>query len=469
MTNPIRNEQIEIDGMTILSRSYEKGYLCCDFFKTSFDKLAFRSNKCESNEYMGRTDSYGVMAKEFLRTLLPFIERKACGQQIISLVTQSWANGLVKWTSRLLNLGNMIPTVSSEAAAAVTTLFDLYMLTVFRICSRSKVNEDVLIGLGRGSPQSRNANATLNMSITMEADVCAPLPGEFDLYEPLRSFVSNGRENLDSIVNLDKFQSINDVCPASPKSKNDFTIFAKKLERECAAAYSCLLAAVLIDVASNNAIDNAAIDTLRNYSIAIIRMIPIFVQQASRSSCVHSISGKELIFQVRFVTPSLTFVFLLLNGSIAPSPCLIVITKIMCVGRAWEDHHLVEHSNVYVDEMVERCSFLWFNLSTSFRMPPPALRFTWEQLVWVTFMTLLEGFSKVPHCSTEGRSLMSMDLATLSHGLHPESVKTTLFERHQSMITTPSDCCREDMMRYVDTFIKVFYFPEEVRFRLFFL
>jgi len=141
----------------------------------------------------------------------------------------------------------------------------------------------------------------------------------------------------------------------------------------------------------------------------------------------------------------------------------------MCVGRAWEDHHLVEHSNVYVDEMVERCSFLWCNLSTSFRMPPPALRFTWEQLVWVAFMTLLEGFSKVPHCSTEGRSLMSMDLATLSHGLHPESVKTALLERHQSIITTPSDSCREDMMRYVDTFIKVFYFPDEVRVHLFFL
>jgi len=439
VTNSIRSEQIENDGMTILSRSYEKGYQCCDFFKTSFDKLAFRSNKCESSEHLGRTNSYEVLSKEFLRTFLPFIERKACGQQIISLVTQSWTNGLVKWTSRLLNLGNMIPTVSSEAAAAVTTLFDLYILTVFRICSRSKVNEDVLIGLGRGSPQSRNLNTTLNMSITMEADVCAPLPGEFDLYEPLRSFVSNGRENLDSIVNLDKFQSINDVCPASTKSKNDLTIFANKLERECAAAYSCLLAAVLIDVASNNANDEAAIDALRNYSIATIRMIPIFVQQASRSSCVHSISGKELIFQI------------------------------MCVGRAWEDHHLVEHSNVYVDEMVERCSFLWCNLSTSFRMPPPALRFTWEQLVWVAFMTLLEGFSKVPHCSTEGRSLMSMDLATLSHGLHPESVKTALLERHQSIITTPSDSCREDMMRYVDTFIKVFYFPDEVRVHLFFL
>ncbi len=58
---------------------------------------------------------------------------------------------------------------------------------------------------------------------------------------------------------------------------------------------------------------------------------------------------------------------------------------------------------------------------------------------------------------------MSMDLATLSHGLHPESVKTALYERQQLMITTPSDKCREEIMRYVDTFIKVFYFPDEVR------
>lgn len=58
--------------------------------------------------------------------------------------------------------------------------------------------------------------------------------------------------------------------------------------------------------------------------------------------------------------------------------------------------------------------------------------------------------------------LMSMDVATLTHALSPELVKSNLHERYQ-MITSPSDSCREEAMRYVDTFVKVFYYPDEVR------
>ena len=56
---------------------------------------------------------------------------------------------------------------------------------------------------------------------------------------------------------------------------------------------------------------------------------------------------------------------------------------------------------------------------------------------------------------------MSMDLATLSHGLMPDTVLAELDDDF-SGIVPPPQTCREEMLRYVDTFIKVFYLPNEV-------
>jgi hypothetical protein len=55
---------------------------------------------------------------------------------------------------------------------------------------------------------------------------------------------------------------------------------------------------------------------------------------------------------------------------------------------------------------------------------------------------------------------MSMDLATLSHGLISDTIKANLEEAYPT-ISPPPDSCREEVMRYVDAFIKVFYYPDE--------
>lgn len=55
-----------------------------------------------------------------------------------------------------------------------------------------------------------------------------------------------------------------------------------------------------------------------------------------------------------------------------------------------------------------------------------------------------------------------MDLATLSAGLVPGSVKEKLEDSgFPNVSLPPSQSRREDSMRYVDTWIKVFFFPEE--------
>ena len=56
---------------------------------------------------------------------------------------------------------------------------------------------------------------------------------------------------------------------------------------------------------------------------------------------------------------------------------------------------------------------------------------------------------------------MSMDLATLSTGLAHDSVKERLDKSFPNISLPPSQSRREDSMRYVDTWIKVFFFPDD--------
>jgi hypothetical protein len=396
----------------------------------------------------------GITSNEFVSAILSFVETNACGERTISILTQSSSNGLVRWTTRLLAIGNALPLVAKDASAAVMKLIDLYILTVFRFCAGSKSTEDVLIGFGRGTA-ANSAAVSASVSLTMEADAIAPLPRDRRAFVETQGFITSSRSRLKDIVNLDKFQSSSNMCPTSPRSKNVVSNFAVRLETEAAAAFSCFFVAMLVDVASTifrgekdqliqyqkplwaDLKDMVTLsekyqncNDLKHYAEMFIAVVPKFVVQTTRFAAVNSLSGKELIFQV------------------------------MCCGRSYENQNMQEHSNTYVDGLCERSASLWGYLSSSTRLPPPALHYTWNQLVWSAFMLLLEGFSKV-NCSMEGRSLMSMDLATLSHGLMPDTVLAELDDDY-SGIAPPPQTCREEMLRYVDTFVKVFYLPNEV-------
>ena len=77
-------------------------------------------------------------------------------------------------------------------------------------------------------------------------------------------------------------------------------------------------------------------------------------------------------------------------------------------------------------------------------------------------MVLLDGFSKVPYCSTEGRALMSMDVASFRSGTSPRSVAERLEEDYASSCPLPEDITPYRTMAYVDTYIKIFYLPPKV-------
>jgi hypothetical protein len=57
-----------------------------------------------------------------------------------------------------------------------------------------------------------------------------------------------------------------------------------------------------------------------------------------------------------------------------------------------------------------------------------------------------------------------MDLNTLSDGLNPDTVKRNLSDAYPTVISPPSSSYRGEGKQYVDAYIKVFFYPDEVRF-----
>jgi hypothetical protein len=131
------------------------------------------------------------------------------------------------------------------------------------------------------------------------------------------------------------------------------------------------------------------------------------------------------------------------------------------LGSVWEEAKLHEHPNNYIDSLIDMYSFTWCSVANANKLPSGATKLLWENLVRGGYMALVDGFSKIPFCSTEGRSLMSMDLASFTSGISPRSVQEAL-EAHSSCISPPHVIPLRGMA-YVDTYIKVFYYPRPVR------
>ena len=58
---------------------------------------------------------------------------------------------------------------------------------------------------------------------------------------------------------------------------------------------------------------------------------------------------------------------------------------------------------------------------------------------------------------------MSMDLNTLSDGLNPGTVKKCLVDVYPTVTTPHASSYRGEGKQYVDAYIKVFFYPDEVR------
>jgi hypothetical protein len=126
----------------------------------------------------------------------------------------------------------------------------------------------------------------------------------------------------------------------------------------------------------------------------------------------------------------------------------------------------MEHCNSYIEDLSDRYVKLWHHLSSSSLAPfDRLLSDIWDRVVESGFLALLEGFSKIYHCSTEGRALMSIDLASFAQNITPRAIRERFAEMcndEENLLPPPPYVTPSRGKHYVDTYIKVFYFPLEV-------
>jgi len=443
-------------------------------------KNKYDNNKEESNR-LDKFDNGNIQQK--IRSFVdPYVEKGKC-----HIATQATMNGLARCTARHLHILKLLPIIADDVFLAISKLYDIYFLTVLRLCAGDATMEKVLLngesglsnfngalanympdqrtgggGGGRASPPTQMQHGRYNgrrvaessnnsrrfdhkrLSLkrnnpTLEAEICAPFPSERERCSLVREFVKRGQDVMieDGMINIDKVSEW-------ISGEKSMTEFSDAFGRRFAAAKSCLFAAMLLETAcvqarrllstrgatfsSTRTGDNRHC-SLEVYRRSVVDVIPMLVTLEERIVAVRSLRGQH------------------------------VVNEIIDVGHGWEDAELGEGSNAYVEDLCNWCTDLWVNIaSVPQLLPEKVLDSAWESLVSGAYLLLLEGFSKVLICSTEGRALMSMDLASFSEGVSSQSVLERLGSSDCS--APPNIVNPVRGMQFVDTYVKIFYFGE---------
>lgn len=123
-------------------------------------------------------------------------------------------------------------------------------------------------------------------------------------------------------------------------------------------------------------------------------------------------------------------------------------------GQQWNQNLIREEANPYTDEVCGTCRELWekikgpeggvvAGMGGGVYIPPSVQLLIWTEVTQSVMGALLEGFARVERCSTEGRSLMSMDLQAVQGGLDDiQKVRPIRGKVH------------------VDNYVKAFYYGE---------
>jgi hypothetical protein len=393
------------------------------------------------------------------------------------ITTRSITDGLVEWIARLVMVSLKLPLVAEKAASALENIFDLYFTTVFRLCMGSHTNERIIFGEAdtqpayldnASSPQSiqrkrpsspplirsfgherRNSGrppaapfrTSVSISSTLNAEICAPLQREIDATTKLRDFIDRAQQDLRGNVNLNRVDSwIGN--PDSPGDPEEYACgVARSLERREAAAWSCLvvagLAKVTYQILSRHLLSHSSParptafpeQRLGDYAASAVDVVTLLTRKASEVSCTRALSPAEFV------------------------------KEIVQVGAGWEESKLHEQPNDYVESLCERCCLIWGFVTASGKLPHHLASRVWERLQSASFLTLVEGFSRVNFCSTEGRALMALDLASASSYFRPDAVLERL-ECFDLSFASPRVTPRFGK-EYVDMYVKVYYYPRE--------
>lgn len=394
------------------------------------------------------------------------------------IAVQSCFKGFAKCVARLLLVTKKLPIILPDVAKVIQNVSDLFLTTVFRLCAGNAVNENIILGIESPTPYlvelpvgkrrssaprvgfGRRSSSSEGLTrphqpITpkLEAEICAPLPCENVKADSLRKFIQRAQGSLQGMVKLDMIQGwIGDPPAISPEESEDEYLckVCTCLEKRQAAAWSCLFVAAILDLVKNFAVSNLTkgalarmlgeeqqgldstallngVTSLADYVDSVLKATPEVVHFATRMACARAIGSRRIVEEI-------------------------------CRAE-WDTSQLSESANRYMELVCGRYAFIWRFLSTSAKLPIVVRSQTWENLVAVGYMTCLEGFARIPYCSTEGRSSMSMDLAAFCSGISPSAIQ----ERMDLDVIPrpPTTTALSRGRQYVDTYIKVSYFPQE--------
>lgn len=139
----------------------------------------------------------------------------------------------------------------------------------------------------------------------------------------------------------------------------------------------------------------------------------------------------------------------------------LVVAHDLCAtieGKSWDLKKLQADESEYVDQVAQRCEEVWALLCGGSECPEaqqhPMLPGLWSvpfqarEVIWTevaqsVMETLVEGFSRIRKCSTEGRAVMSMDL---------QQAQLALDKIHKARPARGKV--------FVDNYVKAFYFME---------
>ena len=379
---------------------------------------------------------------------------------------------VLQWFVRLLRIMLDLPLIAEDVSAVFANLCDLYVTTVLRICSGTSVNERYLLGIAQpepyctevddnpisrpamsssmhGSPlfdpfrkggkisRSRAPQRTLSVSSSLDAEICSPRPLESESIVDLRKFVLRAQDSLKDVVTLDMVNTwIAD--PEADTVEEEACQIARVLEQRSSAAQSLWVVAGLADATFALAVMNLAASSghgnfsdnllpLRGYVCALLRVTPTL------ASVANQISSQRAV------------------GSVP------IVSEILGNGPGWGESKLNEEPNEYVESLCQKCALIWAYLSASAKLPTTTMSATYGSLLTAAYLCLLEGFARIPFCSTEGRALMTLDLASFAAGVGPRAIADKL--GHGSLVAAPAQMNLERGRAYVDKYVKAFYLP----------
>jgi fucose 4-O-acetylase-like acetyltransferase len=165
-------------------------------------------------------------------------------------------------------------------------------------------------------------------------------------------------------------------------------MFVAGLVDAFSASASQFLSALQISTFS----DRVVLRSLRSYNRTLLNVTPLLVQVASQIACARAVGTAS------------------------------IVSDIMKVAFGWEEAKLHDYPNDYVDVVTDRCCFIWGYFVASAKLPQQVMKNTWKNLVQACYLSMLEGFARVPCCSSEGRALMKLDLACLMQESHPRAL-----------------------------------------------